>query len=144
MKVSSLMAAALLTSALVPMANAADVPDGVTLADEQVFTYRELDEFSSLDPQVVEDTAGSDIVRDLFEGLYNQDADGGIAPGVALSHTVSDDNLTYTFTLRDDAKWSDGKPVTAGDFVYAWQRAVDPELASPYAWYMELMSVENG
>ncbi|WP_147112958.1 peptide ABC transporter substrate-binding protein [Tateyamaria sp. syn59] len=123
---------------------AADVPAGVTLAEEQTFTYRTLDEFSSLDPQVVEDVDGSNIVRDLFEGLYNQDADGNLVPGVALSHEASADNLIYTFTLRDNAVWSDGAPVTAGDFVYAWQRAVDPELASPYAWYMELMSIENG
>ncbi|WP_299612949.1 peptide ABC transporter substrate-binding protein [uncultured Tateyamaria sp.] len=123
---------------------AADVPEGVTLAEEQTFTYRILDEFSSFDPQLIEDTYGSDIARDLFEGLYNQDSDGNIVPGVALNHEASADNLTYTFTLRDDAKWSDGTPVTAGDFVYAWQRAVTPELASPYAWYMELMSIENG
>lgn len=136
--------ALLLSTALATAALAADVPEGVKLADQQVFTYRVLDEFSSFDPQVVEDVNGSEVVRDLFEGLYNQNAAGEIVPGVALSHSVSDDNMTYTFTLREDAKWSDGTPVTAGDFVYAWQRAVDPELASPYAWYMELMSIRNG
>ncbi len=140
----SFIAAALATTFLTMPALAADVPAGVTLAEEQTFTYRTLDEFSSLDPQVVEDVDGSNIVRDLFEGLYNQDADGNLVPGVALSHEASADNLIYTFTLRDNAVWSDGAPVTAGDFVYAWQRAVDPELASPYAWYMELMSIENG
>ncbi|MEX0310311.1 MAG: peptide ABC transporter substrate-binding protein [Tateyamaria sp.] len=140
----SFFAAALATTFLTMPAVAADVPSGVTLAEDQSFTYRTLDEFSSLDPQVVEDVDGSEIVRDLFEGLYNQDADGNLVPGVALSHEASADNLTYTFMLRDDAKWSDGTTVTAGDFVYAWQRAVDPELASPYAWYMELMSIENG
>ena len=103
-----------------------------------------MNESSSFDPQLVEDTDGSGIVRDLFEGLYNQDGNGKLAPGVALSHTVSADNMTYTFTLRKDAKWSDGNPVTAHDFVYAWKRAVTPELASPYAWYMELMSIKNG
>lgn len=140
----SLLLPALLASTLLTPAFAADVPDGTVLADSQTFTYRVLDEFSSFDPQVVEDVNGSEVVRDLFEGLYNQDAAGNTVPGVALSHTVSDDNMTYTFTLRDNAKWSDGTPVTAGDFVYAWQRAVDPDLASPYAWYMELMSIDNG
>ncbi|WP_299770210.1 peptide ABC transporter substrate-binding protein [uncultured Tateyamaria sp.] len=144
MKRRSFLAAALATTCLTTPAIAADIPDGVTLAEEQTFTYRTLDEFSSFDPQVVEDVDGSNVVRDLFEGLYNQDADGNLVPGVALNHEASDDNLTYTFTLRDNAKWSDGTPVTANDFVYAWQRAVDPELASPYAWYMELMSIENG
>lgn len=144
MKIRSAIIPMLLSSTLFTAAYAADVPEGTQLAATQVFTYRVLDEFSSFDPQVVEDVNGSEVVRDLFEGLYNQNADGEIVPGVALSHTVSEDNKTYTFTLRDDAKWSDGTPVTAGDFVYAWQRAVEPELASPYAWYMELMSIENG
>ena len=51
--------------------------------------------------------------------------------------------LTHTFHLRSDAKWSNGDPVTAGDFVYAWQRAADPVTASPYSWYMDLMAIEN-
>lgn len=116
---------------------------GETLADDQSFTYRLLDEHSSVDPQIVEDTSGSDIVRDLFEGLYNQDAEGNLVPGVALSHTVNDAKDTYTFTLRDNAKWSNGDPVTAGDFVYAWRRLIDPATASPYAWFGELMSIEG-
>ncbi|OWV36687.1 peptide ABC transporter substrate-binding protein [Mameliella alba] len=144
MKYRSAIVPFLLSTTLMTAAFAADVPEGTQLAADQTFTYRVLDEFSSFDPQVVEDVNGSEVVRDLFEGLYNQNADGEIVPGVALSHTVSEDNMTYTFTLRDDARWSDGKPVTAGDFVYAWQRAVNPELASPYAWYMELMSIQNG
>lgn len=116
---------------------------GTALADDQTFTYRVLDEHSSVDPQIVEDVSGAEIVRDLFEGLYNQDAQGNLIPGVALSHTTNDDNTVYTFTLRDNAMWSDGKPVTAGDFVYAWQRLADPETASPYAWFMEVMGVKN-
>jgi len=87
--------------------------------------------------------SGSEIVRDLFEGLYNQDPMGELIPGVALSHTVSDDGLVYTFTLRDDAKWSNGDAVTANDFVFAWRRAASPDLASPYSWYMSLMALEN-
>lgn len=117
---------------------------GEALADDQTFTYRVLDEHSSVDPQVVEDVSGSEIVRDLFEGLMNQDENGNLVPGVATGFTTNDSKDVYTFTLRDNAKWSDGTPVTANDFVYAWQRAVDPELASPYSWYMELMSIENG
>ncbi|SMH48770.1 oligopeptide transport system substrate-binding protein [Maritimibacter sp. HL-12] len=121
----------------------AAAPEGVALADDQTFTYRVLDEHSSVDPQIVEDVSGSEIVRDLFEGLYNQDADGNLVPGVALSHSVSDDRLTYTFTLRPEAKWSDGNPVTAHDFVYGWQRLADPENASPYQWYVEVMGLAN-
>lgn len=116
---------------------------GDALADDQTFTYRILDEFTTVDPQVVEDVSGSEIVRDLFEGLYNQDSEGNLVPGVALSHTTNDAKNVYTFTLRPEAKWSNGDPVTAQDFVYAWQRLVDPALASPYAWFGELMSLEN-
>lgn len=116
---------------------------GETLAETQTFTYRILDEFPSIDPGVAEDVSGGEIIRDLFEGLYNQDADGEIVPGVALSHTVSDDLMTYTFTLRPDAKWSNGDAVTANDFVYAWRRAASPDLASPYSWFISLMSLEN-
>ena len=125
-------------------ANASNrVPADVKLADEQIFTYRILDEHSSLDPQVVEDVTGSEVVRDLFEGLMNQDSEGNLIPGVATGYTANDDNTVYTFTLRDNAKWSNGDAVTADDFVFAWQRAVDPELASPYQWFMELMSINN-
>ncbi|MEX2320687.1 MAG: ABC transporter substrate-binding protein, partial [Saccharospirillum sp.] len=84
---------------------------GETLADEQVFTYRALDESSSLDPQVVEDVDGSYIVRDLFEGLLNSDEQGNLIPGVAERYET-EDNQIWTFHLRDNAKWSDGEPVT--------------------------------
>lgn len=138
-----LFAGLLSTTMLTTAAFAAVVPAGTQLAEDQTFTYRVLDEHSSVDPQVVEDVSGSEIVRDLFEGLYNQDADGNLVPGVALSHTSNDDKTVFTFKLRPDAKWSNGEPVTAGDFVYAWQRLVDPELASPYQWFGEIMSIEN-
>ncbi len=141
----SLAAALLATSFLAtPVIAAGTHPvTGEPLADDQTFTYRVLDEHSSVDPQVVEDVSGSEIVRDLFEGLMNQDEDGNLEPGVALHFEANDAKDVYTFTLRQDAKWSNGDPVTAGDFVYAWQRAVDPALASPYSWFMELMSIEN-
>ena len=116
---------------------------GEALAADQTFTYRILDEPPSIDPGIAEDVSGGEILRDLFEGLYNQDADGNLVPGVAMSHTVSADGLTYTFVLRPEAKWSNGDPVVAGDFVYAWRRAADPVTASPYSWFIELMALEN-
>ena len=125
------------------LAQATDPVTGEPLAENQTFTYRILDEFPSIDPGMAEDVSGGEIIRDLFEGLYNQDGDGNVVPGVALSHTVSDDLMTYTFTLRPEAKWSNGDPVTAQDFVYAWRRAASPELASPYAWFISLMGLEN-
>jgi len=138
---AGLMASTMLAGPL--FAQATHPITGDPLAADQTFTYRILDEFTSVDPQIVEDVTGSELVRDLFEGLYNQDSDGNLVPGVALSHTVNASKDVYTFTLRPDAKWSNGDPVVAGDFVYAWQRLLNPELASPYAWFGELMSVKN-
>ncbi|MCX7301921.1 MAG: peptide ABC transporter substrate-binding protein [Rhodobacterales bacterium] len=116
---------------------------GEKLAADQTFTYRTLDQITTMDPGMAEDNESGIIIRDLFEGLYNQDGDGNVVPGVALSHTVSEDGLTYTFTLRPEAVWSNGDPVVAADFVYGWRRAASPELASPYSWYISLMGVEN-
>jgi oligopeptide transport system substrate-binding protein len=116
---------------------------GEALADDQTFTYSMLDEHSSIDPQIVEDVSGSELVRDLFEGLMNQDADGNLVPGVATGFTTNEAKDVYTFTLRKDARWSDGKRVTAGDFVYAWRRLADPATASPYSWFADIMSLEG-
>jgi oligopeptide transport system substrate-binding protein len=116
---------------------------GETLAEDQTFTYSLLDEFTSADPQIVEDVSGSAFARDLFEGLMNQDADGNLTPGVATGFTTNDAKDVYTFTLRDNAMWSDGNPVTAHDFVYAWRRLADPATASPYSWFAEIMAREN-
>ncbi|TDL79649.1 peptide ABC transporter substrate-binding protein [Palleronia sediminis] len=140
---AALLSSAALFAALPAGAQDTHPETGEALAADQVFTYRLLDNVSSLDPQIVEDVDGSDVVRDLFEGLMNQDAQGNLVPGVATGYEVSDDRKTYTFTLREDAVWSDGEPVTAGDFVYAWRRAADPATASPYQWFVELMSLEN-
>ena len=116
---------------------------GEALAGDQTFTYRLLDQFPTLDPQLNQDVSGFHVIRDLFEGLLSQDAKGALVPGVASGYTASDGNTTYTFTLREDARWSNGDPVTARDFVYAWRRAVDPATASPYAWYLELTEMVN-
>ena len=116
---------------------------GEALADDQTFTYRLLDQFPTLDPQLNQDSSGFHVIRDLFEGLLSQDANGDLVPGVATHHAASDNNTTYTFTLREDARWSNGDPVTAHDFVYAWRRAADPATASPYGWYLELTQIVN-
>lgn len=115
---------------------------GETLAENQTFSYRLLDDIPTLDPQLIEDVSGSHVARQLFEGLVNQDADGNNIPGVATEWS-SPDNKVWTFKLREDAKWNNGDPVTAQDFVYAWQRAADPATASPYSWYVEITQIEN-
>jgi len=131
-----------LLAALALPAYAVQPADDETLADSQTYTYWLLDAIKSLDPAKNTDVEGSDALRSLFEGLMNEDAKGEMVPGVAESYEVSDDQLVYTFKLRD-AKWSNGEPVTAEDFAFAWQRVVNPETASEYAWYMELMNIKN-
>ncbi|MBA4489324.1 peptide ABC transporter substrate-binding protein [Paracoccus sp. S1E-3] len=122
---------------------AASVPEGTKLADKQEYNFWLLDAIKSTDPAKNTDVEGSDILRQLFEGLYNEDDKGAMVPGVATDYTLSDDKLTYTFKLRPEAKWSNGDPVTANDFVYAWRRVADPATASEYAWFIELMNIEN-
>ncbi|QCO55985.1 peptide ABC transporter substrate-binding protein [Pseudorhodobacter turbinis] len=124
-------------------ATAATVAEGDTLAEKQVFSYRLLDQFPTLDPQLNEETAGSHVLRQIMEGLMTQDADGNLRPGVATGFEASEGNTVYTFTLRDTAKWSNGDPVVAQDFVNGWRRAADPATASPYAWYVELTQMKN-
>ncbi|MBV7434976.1 peptide ABC transporter substrate-binding protein [Cardiobacteriaceae bacterium TAE3-ERU3] len=89
----------------------------------------------SLDPQIAEGVPSSHIQRDLFEGLTAEDQEANIIPGMAESWDISEDGKTYTFHLRD-AKWTDGAPVTAEDFVYAWQRGVNPATGSNYAFIL--------
>ncbi|MGB8316222.1 MAG: ABC transporter substrate-binding protein, partial [Aestuariivirga sp.] len=78
----------------------------------------------SLDPHKTSTVEEANILRDLFTGLVTEDVEGGVIPGVAESWTISPDGKVYTFKLRNDAKWSDGSPVTASDFVFAWRRVV--------------------
>ena len=90
----------------------------------------------SLDPQQATDGTSFEVIADYTDGLMQMDADGQAVPAIAESYELSDDGLTYTFHLRSDAKWSNGTPVTAADFVFAWQRAVDPAVASEYAYML--------
>ena len=136
------LAAAVAVSAAAVAAGAHPVT-GEALSDDQTFTYRLLDQFPTLDPQLNQDVSGFHVIRDLFEGLLSQDSEGKLVPGVATGYEASDGNTTYTFTLRPDARWSNGDPVTAHDFVYGWRRAVDPATASPYGWYLELTEMVN-
>ena len=87
----------------------------------------------SLDPHKTSTVYEGHILRDLFQGLVMQDAKAELIPGAAESWTVSDDGKVYTFKLRPDAVWSNGDAVTAHDFVYSFQRLLNPETAAEYA-----------
>jgi oligopeptide transport system substrate-binding protein len=94
----------------------------------------------SLDPQKARGFEAQSILRDLCEGLTTLDKEGRVAPGVARAWNASRDGLTYTFDLRQDARWSNGDRVTAGDFVAALQRLVDPATGSAYAQYIDVIA----
>jgi oligopeptide transport system substrate-binding protein len=102
-------------------------------AQPQVFRINNLAEPESVDPGIVTGVPEHRIVSNLFEGLATNDPkDLSPQPGMARSWSISKDGLTYTFTLRD-ATWTDGRKVTAHDFVYAWERVLNPKLGAKYA-----------
>ncbi len=121
---------------------AADVPAGTKLAAKQEFVKGNGSEVASIDPHKTQGVPETNVILDLLEGLVTQDADGNTIPGVAERWETTD-NKTFTFYLRKDAKWSNGDPVTAHDFVYSFQRAVDPATASPYSWYLDMTTMLN-
>lgn len=138
----SLLASALIVTMAVSGAVAAEVPEGTKLHKEQKLIRNNGAEPQSLDPHKIEGVPEANLARDQFEGLVNIDLNGEIRPGVAESWE-SDDYRVWRFNLRKDAKWSNGDPVTAEDFVYSWKRLVDPNTASPYASYLQYAHVEN-
>lgn len=139
----SLVAAGILTALVAGnVATAAVVPAGVQLAEKQTLVRNNGSEVQSLDPHKIEGVPESNINRDLFEGLLISDVDGKPSPGVAEKWKNKDFKV-WTFHLRKDAKWSDGTPVTAQDFVYSWQRLANPNTASPYASYLQYGHIVN-
>lgn len=90
----------------------------------------------SLDPAIITGEPEIRISQALFEGLTTRNAKGEVIPGMAQSWTLSPDNCTYTFTLRPDAQWSNGDPVTAYDFLNSWERALNPSTAAQYSYQL--------
>ena len=103
--------------------------------EERILVMGNGGEPKALDPQLVSAVGDSNIMRALFEGLiaYHPSDDSESAPGVAKTWESNEDFTEWTFHLRDDAKWSNGDPVTAHDFVYSYNRILSPALASPYS-----------
>ncbi|MCA0983809.1 peptide ABC transporter substrate-binding protein [Halobacillus yeomjeoni] len=103
---------------------------------EQVLNIMDSAEIPTMDSSLATDAVAFQFLGSTMDGLYRLGENGEVEPGIAKEHTVSEDGLTWTFTLREDAKWTNGETVTANDFVYAWQRAVNPETGSEYGPYM--------
>ena len=94
----------------------------------------------TLDPSLAEDVHAFAVLGDLYEGLVAPGPDGTIVPGVAESHSVSRDGLRYDFRLRADARWSDGSPVVAGDFVRRIRDVAAPGSTSAYGFLLAPIS----
>ena len=113
---------------------AAPAPEGgESEGPKTTFKYSVLSETPTLDPQLANSRPSNSIGLHIQEPLVRMH-NGVIEPGMAESWEISEDGLTYTFHLRE-ATWSDGQPVTAGDYEYGIKRLVDPNTASPYGWY---------
>lgn len=128
----------LITSLFVIIASFALIACGGSSKAEEGAIYVNVgSEPKTIDPIKNASVDGAIYSFHFFEGLATRDKNNNVVPGVAEKWDVSSDGLTYTFYLREDAKWSDGKPVVAGDFVYSWQYAVDPMTAAEYSYQFE-------
>lgn len=126
-----------------PPASSAPVggASGHELAAVQVLRRGNAGEPETLDPHRAMSVTASNVLRDLYEGLVTEAADGSLIPGAAESWTISDDGRVYTFRLRSDGRWSNGDPVTAADFEYGLQRSANPATLSEYS--VMLFPIEN-
>lgn len=98
----------------------------------------------TMDPIIANDGTSFDVIAQVMEGLYTKDENGSPILGMASDVEESDDGMTYTFTIRDDAKWSaTGDPVTANDFEFAWKRLADPATAAAYQWFVQTACIKN-
>lgn len=129
------LAACSRTDAPVPVTGAAtaSISVGTALAAAQSLARTLDDAPRSLDPQLTTDIPSQRVLDDLFEGLATLGLDGSPVPGAAASWQQSADGRTWVFHLRPDARWSNGEPLTAADFVYSWRREVDPRTGAGYA-----------
>nr|WP_285846656.1 peptide ABC transporter substrate-binding protein [Priestia koreensis] len=111
------------------------------LADKQELRVNIKTEPFSLNPGLANDATSGNVLRQTFEGLTRIGKEGKPENAMASDVKISDDSTVYTFTIRDDAKWSNGDPVTANDFIYAWKWALEPKNESQYAY--QLYYVKN-
>ncbi|AIF42611.1 peptide ABC transporter substrate-binding protein [Virgibacillus sp. SK37] len=145
-KLSLLLVTALLLSILAACGgddskdNAGDSGEG---NNDQVLHLTNGDTIPTMDASMATDEYAFQFLSSTTDGLYRLGENGEIKEGIAINHEVSEDALTWTFNLREDAVWSNGDPVTANDFVYAWQRAVNPDTGSEYGPYMMSGVIKN-
>jgi len=130
------------TPAETPSETPAETPGEEPTSGDNVLKVQFNVEVASMDPQIATDGTSFEAISAVTEGLYSVDAEGSAIPAMVDTVDKSEDGMTYTFKLKD-ANWSNGTPVTADDFVFAWRRLVDPEVASEYAFIMGVAGVKN-
>lgn len=113
------------------------------VSGENVINVHVGPEPNTIDPTLNTAVDGGTLINHAFEGLMKINDKGEVVNAQAADVKVSDDGLVYTFTLRDDAKWSDGEPVTAENFVYSWRRSVDPATGSDYNYMLDMVANAN-
>lgn len=107
-------------------------------SEDQVVHYTAPTELSTMDTALITDINSSNYLGHVIEGLLRIDEEGNPVPAIAADEgVISEDGLTYTYKLREDAVWSNGDPVTANDFVYAMQKLVDPDTGASYSYLAE-------
>ncbi len=114
---------------------------GIKTADKDTIDVSIASQINALDPALSLTVDIRSILSNMYEGLFNIDDKGNITPGVATEYYSNDEKTIYTFKLREDAKWSDGMPVTAQNFKDGWTRVLNPETAS--AWSSYLYYIKN-
>ncbi|MFC5601805.1 peptide ABC transporter substrate-binding protein [Sporosarcina koreensis] len=105
-----------------------------TASGEKILLMNNGNEPTSFDPSIGFDSVSWSALNNIMEGLTRLDKDHKAVEATAEKIDTSEDGLTYTFTIRENAKWSNGDPVVAGDFVFAWKHMLNPETASPAAF----------
>ena len=135
--VASVLSLALLLSACGDKGGS-DKPSGNGDSASKVLRVSMAGAPADINPLTCSTTEGSELLGIMYEGLVRQNANDEILPGsgVAKDWTISDDGTVYTFTLKDEAKWSDGASITADQFVYAWEKVLNPATASQYAYML--------
>lgn len=101
---------------------------------KQSINWMDVSEIQGMDPSVITDSTSMNQLNNVMEGLYRLGKNSKVEPGIATKTQESKDGKTWVFTLRKNAKWSNGDPVTAQDFVYAWRRTVNPKTNSQYSY----------
>lgn len=135
--------AAYLLAGVMTMSALAGCQTAFAESGDNVLHYQVNVAIDSMDPQYANDGTSFSVLAQCMEGLYTKDESGSPVMAMAENVEKSDDGLTITVTLRDDACWSNGDPVTADDFVFAWQHLSDPELASDYQFFVETLGLKN-